>query len=454
MEISVQAVGTATAMLTCPLCGKLVTSDAWGMAECSCGWGGPGDPLQHARGLSRWVTRTDRRLANRMAHRDLVRLASGTWQPGRLSLGYKVVLVMASTLIYIVFLTLLLGSIALTVKFALEQAWLGAVVLGIIAAFTLMSLSVGQPDLRGIETTRQQFPHLWSAVDEVARQIGAQMPRRVVLLPGTTAFVFQHHPVRRLFRRERVLGLGVGYLPLLSATELKALLAHELAHYRHGHPALHRYIGRAGLALTRLLDTLKEGMASQTYSGNRLVRRRGSGSITLVVGIFLVWLLTLPLRLLHMLFHLLRLAESRGAEFDADRTAVEAYGSQAFVGMLTGILVATNTFWRASESLRAEMAKHHGQSYYAELRRHYTELPTAIIDQKRVEAARAFRSLENSHPIVPDRLRAALQANVPAPAGASAERADALLVPAGAENADRVEAELTALLFSRRKGRR
>lgn len=456
MEIPARGTGAATAAAStqaCPLCGKLVAPDAWGMVECSCGWGGSGDPLEASRGVSRWVTRLDRRLASGMAHRDLGRMASGAWRPGLLGFAYTAVLMVASTLIYAIVLMLLLGSVALAVKFALEQAWLGVAVFGLVATVTLMSLFVDRPDLRGVQTTRQQFPRLWAALDEVAARTGAPVPRRVVLLPVPQAFVFQHRPARRLFRKELVLALGAGYLPLLSETELKALLAHELAHYRHGHTALHLYVGRAQLALEHLLETMLEGVASQTGS-NHPVRWRRSSSGALMAGTFLMWLPTLPLRLLHALFHLLRLAESRAAEFDADRTAVEAYGSRAFVGMLTAISLTTNTFWRSSDSLRAEMVKHRSQSYYAELRRHYAELPSAIIDKLRGDATREFRTLEQSHPITPDRLRAALSANVPAPADASREPALRLIVPEGESNADRVEAELTALLFSRRKGRR
>jgi hypothetical protein len=51
----------------CPLCGSMVAADPLGLYDCACGWGGPGDPLEHDRGLTRLVARTDRRLANGQA---------------------------------------------------------------------------------------------------------------------------------------------------------------------------------------------------------------------------------------------------------------------------------------------------------------------------------------------------------------------------------------------------
>jgi hypothetical protein len=53
------------------------------------------------------------------------------------------------------------------------------------------------------------------------------------------------------------------------------------------------------------------------------------------------------------------------------------------------------------------MYTHDSRSFYAELRRHYAELPQELISKLRVVAVQEFRSLERTHPITPDRLRAA-----------------------------------------------
>lgn len=43
----------------CPLCGATVAPDPLGLYACSCGWGGPDDPLEHDRGLTKLATRGD-----------------------------------------------------------------------------------------------------------------------------------------------------------------------------------------------------------------------------------------------------------------------------------------------------------------------------------------------------------------------------------------------------------
>jgi Zn-dependent protease with chaperone function len=433
---------------TCPLCGTSIIPDALGLVECSCGWGGPGDPIVSARGLSRLVTRTDRRLANRMGHADLRRLAKHATGEISLGAGYITLLVAASTAIYLAIGALLVGGAVLAATLARDGVWLGFAICVVVVLVTFFALVEFQPRPRGVEAPRVRFPALAAALDEVSQRIGAPVPHRVVLVPQAQAFVYQRHPLRRLFRRERVLCIGAGALPLLSDADLKAILAHELAHYRHGHTALHLYTRRAEHALHNFITIIRDAVTVQRQ-GTQSVRMRSSGMFFVYVASLLVWIVTLPMGLLLVVFHLLHLAESRTAEFEADRTAMRAYGPQALMNGLTGLIVAAHTMRGARGALRAEMMKHNSANFYDELRRHYAELPTAVIAKLRMDALCEFRSLEHTHPTTPDRLRAALFVReMPPPAPVPPRPAVELLIPAGALNADDVETELTKLLFA------
>src|SRR5690348_2274141 len=83
----------------CPLCGATVTPDPLGLYACSCGWGGPGDPLEHDRGLAKLLARADRSLANGQAQRDLRRLATRGDSASALNPLYMLALLLAATLI-------------------------------------------------------------------------------------------------------------------------------------------------------------------------------------------------------------------------------------------------------------------------------------------------------------------------------------------------------------------
>ncbi|HEX6820094.1 MAG TPA: hypothetical protein VF120_17085, partial [Ktedonobacterales bacterium] len=102
--------------------------------------------------------------------------------------------------------------------------------------------------------------------------------------------------------------------------------------------------------------------------------------------------------------------------------------------------------------LHGEMLRHNNQDFYAEMRRHYSELPPQVISQLRVESTIGFRTLANDHPTTPDRLRAAYATfGALPPSPVSAMPAYMLLTPVGATSSEAVEIELTKMLFNPKK---
>jgi hypothetical protein len=120
---SLPTIGTpVSAVQACRLCGRPLTPDALGLMECMCGWGGPGDPLEHARGIARMVARLDRRLANTLTRRDFTRLQSPRRRLGHVSGVYLAVLFIASTAVYLFMLGLLAAGVAFAVSFVEQRA--------------------------------------------------------------------------------------------------------------------------------------------------------------------------------------------------------------------------------------------------------------------------------------------------------------------------------------------
>lgn len=439
------------AAVSCPLCGSPVAPDPLGFVECPCGWGGKHDPLESAGGLSRMVTRVDRRWAAAQARRDLRRLASRGEAAGTLGIVYVALLVLASTMIYLVVYGLFVGAVALTVYSILDRAWLGLGVGVILVAAIGWELFRPHPSPEGIAATRERFPRLFAALDEVAARVGTRPPQQVVLTPGAECAIGRRHSLRHPLG-QHVVSIGVAMLPLLSDVELKSILAHELAHGMHGDTVQYRYSAQAEAHLHGLLDTALEGLSGHTSGAFRAARsytRSLPGwSLTAFFGAIFSWTLLLPIRVLWVAFHLFRMRESRSAEFEADRTAVLAYGVDSFINALTAIGMSFRTLRHSSGALRASMARHGTGNFYAEMRRHYSELPPQVVATLRVEASNEFRTMERSHPIMPDRLRAAYALRPAAPSPAPTGPAIDLLTPAGAPSADAVEIELTQLLLS------
>jgi len=93
----------------------------------------------------------------------------------------------------------------------------------------------GLPDEIGSAraVTRTQAPALWALVDEVARRLGTTPPDNVLIALGPLSFGTEF-PVRLVDTTVtgRTLGLSLVLLYLLDEDELRALIAHELDHFR------------------------------------------------------------------------------------------------------------------------------------------------------------------------------------------------------------------------------
>jgi hypothetical protein len=147
---------------------------------------------------------------------------------------------------------------------------------------------------------------------------------------------------------------------------------------------------------------------------------------------------TLPIQVVLGLFHLLLLHESRTAEYEADRVAVRAYGPEALANGLTSVITASNSLARGVVG---------GDNLYEALRKHYANLPTAAVAQLRAQNTRDFRSLEDTHPTTPDRIRAAFLVGAANPGRQDdSHPAVQLIVPAGESDASAIERQLSAML--------
>jgi Zn-dependent protease with chaperone function len=353
--------------------------------------------------------------------------------------------------VYLLALGIAIGTIALIVWSTLDQAWLGLSIGVLLLALPILAYWEGSFTPKGIRVKRERFPQLFAAIDEVSARAGLRQPNRVLLVPGTIFFVAQTHPLRRLFWRQRTLGIGVGALPLMNDVEMKAIIAHEMAHYGHMRLILHGYYAGAEQALAQMVRALQDAISSESRRRYLRFYYYGGyhGNIATSMGCavsLLIWIVTLPIQLVLGLFHLLRLHESRIVEYEADRVAVRANGPEELANGLTSFITASNSLARGVVS---------GDNLYKALRQHYANLPTTTIAQLRAQSARDYRSLEEAHPTTPDRIRAAFLVGAADPARHDVPHpALEMIVPAGASDANEIERQLSATLVAGTRRRR
>lgn len=437
------------------MCGRPAPADQYGFVECRCGWGGPDDPVESARGASRWLTLLDRRLASRVARGELARMARTKNVASGRHLLYVAMLSALSVAIYLIVAGLLVGSVVLLAQLAMDGVWLGVVLDGGIVLYLLWTLFGIPTRVEGIVAPLTDYPKLATLLAEVAQAVGAKAPKWVILFPGANFYVIRRMLWGRALTPQVAVGIGVACLAQMDDRELRAVLAHELAHYQHEHTFFGRFFGGAEAALHNIIDGMRAGIETN-YKGRYQVGRTNSATLATMIGVLIVWVVTLPLRLLWFVFHLLRMRLSRADEYEADATAIEAYGAQAFINGLTAVLATDTTLRGARQSIRQEMAKHNNPNFFSELRRHYAELPASYLGPMRTKTLRGYRTLEDTHPITPDRIRAAFLLGAPEPSAThTPQPAHDIITPAGAPDASAIERELTDMLFaapSRRKG--
>jgi Zn-dependent protease with chaperone function/tetratricopeptide (TPR) repeat protein len=163
---------------------------------------------------------------------------------------------------------------------------------------------------QGIRKTEAECPRLHAVLREVAEKTESRPIDDVYINPGSSIGVRQENrgPFG-LFGVRRILGLGLATLDSLSIGELKAILAHEYAHFSHRDTAYGCFIDRAMTSIHYSLF----GMA------------QAGGSINYVNPFY--WFFVLYARALGML----AAGFSRSREYMADRVAAYHYGKIAFV---------------------------------------------------------------------------------------------------------------------------
>lgn len=157
--------------------------------------------------------------------------------------------------------------------------------------------------------TRQAEPELWNTLEDIAISRGEPMPRLAVIeTDALNAFA------SGLRREDSVVTVTRGLMRALDRWEMRAVLAHEMAHIRNGDARL-GVVAAIFAGILSLLADLLTRTRFQLPRRDREERRSGSG-IALILGIVLIVLAS-------VLGTALRFALSRNREFQADATAVQ-----------------------------------------------------------------------------------------------------------------------------------
>ncbi|WP_433044675.1 GPP34 family phosphoprotein [Dactylosporangium sp. CS-033363] len=166
------------------------------------------------------------------------------------------------------------------------DAQAGALALGALAVALLVPgaaalLSSGEPPPRdGVAVDETQAPGLWAQTRELAKLAGTRPPDEIRLVAAVNAAVWQDTGALGLRAGRRVLLVGAPLLLVWPVARVRAVLAHELAHYSRRHTGLAAITYRGMQAMTRTIaDAGPAGFVLALYAApyaavSLAVRRR------------------------------------------------------------------------------------------------------------------------------------------------------------------------------------
>ncbi|HEV2891360.1 MAG TPA: M48 family metallopeptidase [Frankiaceae bacterium] len=150
----------------------------------------------------------------------------------------------------------------------------GVIAFGILRGMFFVERRGEADEVTGVAVTDAEEPRLWATVREVAAALGTEPPARLYLVPDVNAFVFQRSRFLGLVPGERVMGIGVPLLEVLTPDEMGGVLAHEFGHYTGGDTRLGPLVYRGRASIGRTIHHLGDNLVAKVFEayGNLYLR--------------------------------------------------------------------------------------------------------------------------------------------------------------------------------------
>lgn len=269
-------------------------------------------------------------------------------------------------------------------RFSVSHGWLLAFSLGLLWA-TVRALWVRFDEPEGKELSRDDAPALFEALDRIRSKIKGPPVHRVFLDDDFNASIRQVPRFGLFGGAVNSLSIGLPLLMMLNRQRLLSVLAHEYGHLRGNHGKLSAWIYRTRLSWLKLDASLQSD----------------DGVMALVSQAFFRWYFPR--------FAAKTFALARQDEYEADRISGRLLGTAVAAAALTEIAIKgnwyANEFW-PSHWARAELEPQ-ALGPFAALRKLAHAPPSDDFARQALrEAMRRVSDLDDTHPVLRDRLEA------------------------------------------------
>jgi Zn-dependent protease with chaperone function len=269
-------------------------------------------------------------------------------------------------------------------RFTFTRGWLLLFAGGLLWA-TMRALWVRFDEPEGVELQRDDAPALFEALDRIRARIKGPPVHHVYLDDEFNASIRQVPRFGLFGGAVNSLNIGLPLLMMLDRRRLLSVLAHEYGHLRGNHGKLSAWIYRTRLSWLKLDASLQ----------------RDEGVMALVSQAFFRWYFPR--------FAAKTFALARQDEYEADRISGRLLGTSVAAAALTEIAIKgswyANEFW----PWHWARAEHEPQppGPFAALRKRVRTPPADDFARQALrEAMRRVSDLEDTHPVLRDRLEA------------------------------------------------
>jgi heat shock protein HtpX len=243
------------------------------------------------------------------------------------ALSYLVLLFVAAACVYLPFLAI---TNIETMRFQVLALQLGGIAVAVVILWSLFP-RFDKFEAPGLLLEREAHPRLFAELDSIAVALNEPLPREVYLVGQPNAFVADRGGILGIGSR-RVMGIGLPLLSALSVSEMRAVLAHEFAHYYSGDTSMGPWVYNSQSAMIRTF----QNMGSLRQFGRIAIFQL----LCLAVFSVLKWYFIFFLKVTNFV--------SRRKEYRADELACLVAGSEAMVQGLRkihGAALAWAPYW-------------------------------------------------------------------------------------------------------------
>ena len=231
---------------------------------------------------------------------------------------------------------MVLKAMFITAMFALGFIGMGFLIFFFLVKF-IFSNSAKVDRSRLFEITEKQQPELFKLIHEIVKEVNTNFPKKVYLSSDVNASVFYDSNFWSMFFPVRKnLQIGLGLMNSISTLELKAILAHEFAHFSQRSMKVGSYVYNVNKVIYNMLyDNDSYSTLLDRWSNiSAYFTLFAKGAILVVEGIQYV------LIKVYKVLNLNYMALSREMEFHADAVAASIAGSQPLANSLLRLTLA------------------------------------------------------------------------------------------------------------------